>query len=154
MHALKTRISRALTVFSKNTNTIQTTQQYNTIIYFQWGTVVIKNQLKYKISMVVWHINYIQIEYKNDKQDDWVMLRCITKTCLYNFDPVKPHFHTYISYISYFFSKHRLWVLVRTASVLEFLSKIFHILLVNFPIYLNRLGFVMDRKWTALHQHS
>ena len=48
----------------------------------------------------------------------------ITKTCLYNFDPLKPHFcivklgftGVYIIFFSYFCSKHRLWVLVRTAS--------------------------------------
>ena len=47
----------------------------------------------------------------------------ITKTYLYNFDPVKPHclysktgVHRGIHYFSYFCSKHRLWELVRTAS--------------------------------------
>ena len=47
----------------------------------------------------------------------------ITKTYLYNFDPLKPHFHivklgftgVYIIYLI-FAKKHRLWVLVRTAS--------------------------------------
>ena len=50
----------------------------------------------------------------------------ITKTCLYNFDPFKPHFcivklclQGYILF-SYFCSKHRLWVLVRTASSRRF----------------------------------
>ena len=51
----------------------------------------------------------------------------ITKTCLYNFDPLKPHF--YIAklgftgvYIIFLISaqKHRLWVLVRTASPRRF----------------------------------
>ena len=48
----------------------------------------------------------------------------ITKTRLYNFDPLKPHFYTvklrfigvYIIFLM-FAQKHRLWVLVRTASV-------------------------------------
>ena len=48
----------------------------------------------------------------------------ITKTCLYNFDPLKPHFYivklgvTWL-YIIFLISaqKHRLWVLVRTASM-------------------------------------
>ena len=52
----------------------------------------------------------------------------ITKTYLYNFDPLKPHFYIYnktgvyrgIHYFSYFCSKHRLWVLVRTASPRRF----------------------------------
>ena len=51
----------------------------------------------------------------------------ITKTCLYNFDPLKPHFYivklgfTEI-YIIFVISaqKHRLWVLIRTASTRRF----------------------------------
>ena len=47
----------------------------------------------------------------------------ITKMYVYNFDPLKPHFYTvklgftgvYIIF-SYFCLKHRMWVLVRTAS--------------------------------------
>ena len=51
----------------------------------------------------------------------------ITKTCLYNFDPLKLHF--YVAklgftgvYIIFLISaqKHRLWVLVRTASARRF----------------------------------
>ena len=51
----------------------------------------------------------------------------ITKTYLYNFDPLKPHFYIVklgftgvyiISLISV--QKHRLWVLVRTASSRRF----------------------------------
>ena len=51
----------------------------------------------------------------------------ITKTCLYNTDPLKPHFYIVklgftgvyiISFISA--QKHRLWVLVRTASPRRF----------------------------------
>ena len=51
----------------------------------------------------------------------------ITKTCLYNFDPRKPHFYIVKLgftgvYIIYLISaqKHRLWVLVRTASPRRF----------------------------------
>ena len=50
----------------------------------------------------------------------------ITKTCLYNFDPLKPQFYIVnwglqgLHYFSYFCSKHRLWVLVRTASPRRF----------------------------------
>ena len=98
----------------------------------------------------------------------------ITKTYLYNFDPLKPHF--YISKtgvyrgIQYFISaqKHRLWVLVRTASSLavltsthslcfeqkyekyqNFLSENFHFLVVKFSEYLNRHVFVMYPKSKA-----
>ena len=54
-------------------------------------------------------------------------LLCITKTYLYNFGPLKPHFlysksgvYRGIHYFSYFCSKHRLWVFVRTASPRRF----------------------------------
>ena len=52
---------------------------------------------------------------------------CITKTYLYNFDPLKPHFNIVKLgftgvYIIFLISaqKHRLWVLVRTASPRRF----------------------------------
>ena len=51
----------------------------------------------------------------------------ITKTRLYNFDPPQTPFlysktgiDRGIHYFSYFCSKHRLWVLVRTASLKQF----------------------------------
>ena len=51
----------------------------------------------------------------------------ITKTYLYNFDPLKPHFYIVKLrftgvYIIFLISaqKHRLWVLVRTASLRQF----------------------------------
>ena len=51
----------------------------------------------------------------------------ITKTCLYNFDPLKPHFYMVKLeftgvYIILIISaqKHRLWVFVRTASARRF----------------------------------
>ena len=51
----------------------------------------------------------------------------ITKTCLYNFDPLKPHFYIVKLgftgvYVTFLISaqKHRLWVLVRTASPRRF----------------------------------
>ena len=56
----------------------------------------------------------------------------ITKTCLYNFDPLKPHFYMYKVklgftgvYIIFLISaqKHRLWVLVRTASSIYVLRR-------------------------------
>ena len=60
------------------------------------------------------------------------ILHGITKTCLYNFDPLKPHFHIVKLgftgvYIIFLFSaqKHRLWVLVRTASVLTSTHNLF-----------------------------
>ena len=53
--------------------------------------------------------------------------RIITKTCLYNFDPLKPHFYIVKLgftgvYIIFLISaqKHRFWILVRTASPRRF----------------------------------
>ena len=56
-----------------------------------------------------------------------ILEEIIMKTCLYNFDSLKPHFYivklgltgVYIIF-SYFCSKHRLWVPVRTASPRRF----------------------------------
>ena len=52
------------------------------------------------------------------------LIHFITKTCLYNFDPFKPHFYIVKLgftgvYIIFLISaqKHRLWVRVRTASL-------------------------------------
>ena len=94
----------------------------------------------------------------------------ITKTYLYNFDPLKPHFYvvklglTEVCIIFLISShKHRLWVLVRTASMRRFwrvptiyvlsrnmkniriyFLKICHFLVVEFSVYLNRRVFVMN----------
>ena len=43
--------------------------------------------------------------------------------------------------------KHRLWVLVRTASPKMFFSENFHFLVVKFSVYLNKRVFVMIRAW-------
>ena len=96
-----------------------------------------------------------------------------SKTCLYNFDPLKPHFYIVKLgftgvYIIFLISaqKHRLWVLVWTASqsrnmfwaeiwkiseqkyekYQNFYLKIFIFLVAKFSIYLNGRVFVMD--WT------
>ena len=57
----------------------------------------------------------------------WAIDFGITKTCLYNFDTFKPHFYIVKLeftgvYIIFLISaqKHRLWVLVRTASLRQF----------------------------------
>ena len=96
----------------------------------------------------------------------------ITKTCLYNFDPLKPHFYIVKLgftgvYIIFLISaqKHRLWVLVRTAVLTSthnlcfeqkyeeyqnFLSENFQFLVVKFSVYLNRHVFVMsvfEQQW-------
>ena len=83
----------------------------------------------------------------------------ITKTCLYKFDPLKPHFYivklgfTEV-YIIFLISaqKHRLWILTSTHNLCfeqkhekyqNFLSENFHFLVVKLSIYLNRHVFVM-----------
>ena len=55
--------------------------------------------------------------------DQPVRIKYITKTCLYDFDPLKPHFYTVNLgftgvYIIFLISaqKYRLWVLIRPAS--------------------------------------
>ena len=80
----------------------------------------------------------------------------ITKTCLYNLDPLKPHFYivklgfTGVCIIFLISApKHRLWVLVRTASPENFMF-----LEVNFFIYLNRRVFVMNRVIALTEQFS
>ena len=98
----------------------------------------------------------------------------ITKTCLYNFDPLKPHFYTLKPgftelYIIFFISaqKHRLWVLIRTAEAVltsthnlcfeqkyekyqNILSKKLPFLVVKFSVYLNRRVFVMLRVTSSI----
>ena len=76
--------------------------------------------------------NNIQIYKQKNEQKNPNHISChtstiITKTCLYNFDPLKPHFYIVKPgftgvYIILLISaqKHRLWVLVRTASARRF----------------------------------
>ena len=88
-------------------------------------------------------------------------IRYITKTYLYNVDPLKPHFYIVKLgftgvYIIFLISaqKHRLWVLVRTEypqsmfwseiwKNIRILSENFHFLVWKFSVYLNRRVFVM-----------
>ena len=92
----------------------------------------------------------------------------ITKTCLYNFDPLKPHFYIVKLgftgvYIIFLISaqKHRLWYSLepprrggsnkyhnlcfdqKYVKYRNFLSENFHFLVVKFSVYLNRRVFVM-----------
>ena len=81
---------------------------------------------------------------------------CITKTCLYNFDPTKPHFYIVKLgftgvYIVFLISaqKHRLRVLVSTHNLCfeqkyeKYQKFYFRFLVVKFSIYLKRRVFVM-----------
>ena len=86
----------------------------------------------------------------------WRKLGYITKTCLYNFDPLKPHFYivklrcTGVCIIFLISAQnHRLWVLVRTASASFFFSENCQFLEVKFSIYLYRRVFVLN---TVLRQ--
>ena len=99
-------------------------------------------------------------------------IHVITKTCLYNFDLLKPHYYIVKLgftgvYIIFLISaqKHRLWVLVRTASPIyvlsrnmkniSFLSENFQFLEIKFSIYLNRRVLVMlSSQWKIVHAHS
>ena len=103
--------------------------------------------------------------------------RSITKSPLYSFDPLKPHFYTVkLGFtgvnINFLISvqKHRLWVPVRTASPRRFLqvptinvlsrymitsrffsSESFHFVVVKFSIYLNMRVFVMHCLTAIVH---
>ena len=89
---------------------------------------------------------------------------CITKTCLYNFDPLKPHFciknwglQGYTLFFSFLLKNidcgySRRFYRVPTINVLSrnmkniriFYLKIFIFMVVKFSVYLNRHVFVMD----------
>ena len=121
----------------------------------------------------MWHVHALHCwqQMPNDRNSRKLKWINITKTCLYNFDPLKPHFYivklgfTRV-YIIFLISaqKHGLWVLVRSASArrfwgvptiyvlsknmktiqsLFFLFENVQILEVKFSIYLNRRVFVM-----------
>ena len=99
----------------------------------------------------------------------------ITKTCLYNFDPLKPHFYIVKLgftgvYIIFLISaqKHGLWYLLEPPrrggsneypqsmfwaeiwKISEFLSDFCHFLVVKFSVYFNRRVFVMRH---SLHSY-
>ena len=72
-------------------------------------------------------LEYVQKVGGFIRQFLFCILFCIRKTCLYNVDPLKPHFYIVKLgfagvYIIFLISaqKHRLWVLIRTASLRQF----------------------------------
>ena len=116
-------------------------------------------QFAFKQYLFIWI--WMKIFYHNKLKIDMIIhwnLWDITKTRIYSFDPLKPHFYIvkpgFIGvYINFLISaqNHRLWVLVRTASPFwaeiwklpeTFIWK-FHFFVVKFSIYLNRRVFVM-----------
>ena len=100
----------------------------------------------------------------------------ITKTCLYNFDPLKPHFYivklgftgVYIVFLisaqnidcGYSLEPPRrdgsvptVYVFGRNMENISFvLSENFHFVVVKFSVYLNRLVFVMRETWVNVTQ--
>ena len=70
------------------------------------------------------------------------------QTCLYNFDPLKPHFYIVKLgftgvYIIFLTSTHNLCFEQKYEKYQNLLSENFHFLVVNFSVYLNRHVFVM-----------
>ena len=72
-------------------------------------------------------IHFFPLEHNAEVSHKKHHAEIITKTCLYNFDPLKSHFYIIKLgftgvYIIFLISsqKHRLWVLVRTASPRRF----------------------------------
>ena len=83
----------------------------------------------------------------------------IRKTCLYNFDPFKPHFYVvklgftgvYIIFLisaqkAVLMSTHNLCFEQKYEEYQNFLSDLFHFLVVKFSVYLNRRVFVMCKR--------
>ena len=99
------------------------------------------------------------------KRHPYLTYLFITKSCLYNFDPFKPHFYKvklgfaglYVNCLISDKKKHRLWILeaVLTSThnlyfkqkyekkIRFFLSENSQFLQVNFSVYLNRRVFLM-----------
>ena len=96
--------------------------------------------------------------YKSSPVFSVLLVRTITKTRLYNFDPLKPHFFivklgfTGVYIIFFFISaqKHRLWVLVRTTIYIFYMKMFIFFLVVKFSVYLNRHVFVMRSESASL----
>ena len=69
----------------------------------------------------------VQVLSESNRQMVLLPKKVTTKTRLYNFDPLKPHFYivklgftgVYIIFLI-LLNEHRLWVLVRTASLRQF----------------------------------
>ena len=90
-----------------------------------------------------------------------IKVQFITKTRLYNFDPLKPHFYivklgftgVYLIFLfllknidcveAVLTSTHNLCFEQKYEKYQNFLSENFHFLVVKFPVYLNRHVFVM-----------
>ena len=106
------------------TNLVTGLFTWNIILNYGWyPSDKFKAKCKHKISKEVNFCIFQFCAYVHCSQGSLL----ITKTRLYNFNPLKPHFYivklgfTWVYIIfSYFVKKHRLWVLVRTASARRF----------------------------------
>ena len=98
-------------------------------LYFHWTLVIIEVKIFFYAKNIVNKCSFINKIIYNECPHALLKLKrqTITKTRLYNFDPLKPHFYivklgfTWV-YIIFLISaqKHRLWVFVRTASTRRF----------------------------------
>ena len=96
---------------------------YNKILSLSMASEVV-GQCETQIVEFIHDLQENLDDVHNRGQTDLIL---ITKTCLYNIDPLKPHFYIVKLgftgvYIIFLISaqKHRLWVLVRTASSRRF----------------------------------
>ena len=98
-------------------------------MYAEFAQRVVKVNKQYTLNLWVIYLtnqqNHTRTQIKQSKREPGNI--SITKTYLYNFDPLKPHFYIVKLwftgvYIIFLISaqKHRLWVLVRTASARRF----------------------------------
>ena len=94
------------------------TQTFEWLLFFKKKTKKKKNKKKQNIITTTWLVNSLVA------WPSWTVDRIITKTCLYNFDPLKPHFYIVKLgftgvYIIVLISaqKHRLWILVRVPTI-------------------------------------
>ena len=90
-------------------------------------SVFCEQNIEHLASKLLQPINLLLIRLCICAVFDWLCWGFITKTYLYNFDPLKPYFYIVKLgftgvYIIFLISaqKHRLWVLVRTASMRRF----------------------------------
>ena len=103
-------------------NKIRQSRQYLNVLQ-----KILKSDKNNQLWTIFLSLNHSFLEdisrYCSEVIENAIKRQTITKTCLYNFDPLKRHFYivklgftgVYI-FFSYFARKHRLWV-VRTASL-------------------------------------
>ena len=92
-----------------------------------WIQITIVPFACFNTQISVFDYMYFTVMFHNEAEDHYADRTYITKTCLYNFDPLQPHFYIVKLgfagvHIIFLISaqKHRLWVLVRTASSRQF----------------------------------